>query len=989
MIFVARVRSFFKSALGKRVLSAVLIATMMGAMYVLPQRVFAQGVPSQPASAPNAAPAPASTGGAPSSGVTVNGFEQVYQNTSSVTSCGASGSVGACVVQIVGFMITFLFSVITYFLSKLVILLTSILIVFARYNKFNNAPPVEIGWVVIRDIVNMFFIVILLASAFMTIIGQAESKGLHYTKVLPSVITGAILVNFSRTLMLLAIDASQVVTLTFISAFEGSIAGNIFQALGITRMTQLQSAQVGTEGEAVISVVNIAIAYLLAMFLLMTAVAMILIYVGYFIFRIVGLWMLIILSPIAFVAGSMPKTFGSMFKSLQEQFDKRFTALLTGGPMIAFFLWLSFATIQRQSATDGLSGADMGFDVPADSALGFITQIGTTGDLAGFIVAVILLGVGFSVATSTAGSVSPLLATAAKKITGYRDSAFKFGATLPWRGTKAIGRTAGRGVGAAASYTNQRLGLTNRIAQGIARGSSGLPTEGFRQGIGGAIGRGLSVIPGVGGALAGTAAAGMAAVGVKKMAEDRKKMDERIKALDALPPEERVAAIRALDGGPADNGNYSLLTNPGAALAQHEALVKNRDADLKTRQKAETDRIQSVMLADEQAKARAAGATTVPTELTKEQKSEAERQAKAVATQKLQDDEAKRVARLRQFAEGANDTEALDRIKKEDKKNMRFESPAKYDERVQELAQNPDQLKELDADQLKSGKLAFALMKAEKVTSDAANTVDGSRLEAMKERFKDSKEMVATIEAVAKQIEGGGTSKAAIEESVRQKDGYSVDRLYATSGNGAAMYSANEKTAIANLQSAGADSRTHGQPLTAPLQTAIQEAIKNKLPIEQIMAMVNKNDPTTGVSDGVVMDALEEMAVDLGASTTKTGEEKLKEMAGYLKMADTAKASSVQLADMINQVIRTDTDIEKLFQNYSKFNKKQQADAHKLISYMVNVESNPKVADRLKYIREVRFPATKGNVRFVNPTTGMSENQDRSRPSAINVILSS
>lgn len=979
MIFVARVRSFVTSALGKRIMSAVLITAMMGAMYTLPQQVFAQGTPTPPAAAP--APAPSNTG----SGVTVNGFEQVYQNTSSVTSCRVvGGDTGACVVQIVGFMITFLFSVITYFLSKLVILLTSILIVFARYNKFNNAPPVEIGWVVIRDIVNMFFIVILLASAFMTIIGQAESKGLHYTKVLPSVITGAILVNFSRTLMLLAIDASQVVTLTFISAFEGSIAGNIFQALGITRMTQLQSAQVASGAEAVVSVVNIAIAYLLAIFLLMTAAGMILLYVGYFIFRIVGLWMLIILSPIAFVASSMPKTFGSMFKSLQEQFDKRFTALITGGPMIAFFLWLSFATIQRQSATDGLSGADMGFDVPADLApLGFITQIGTTGDLAGFIVAVILLGVGFSVATSTAGSVSPLLATAAKKITGYRDSAFKFGATLPWRGTKAVGR----GIRAGASYTNQRLGLTNRVAQGIARGAGGLPTTGLRQGVGGAIGRTLGGIPGIGGVLAGSAAAGVAAVGAKKMAEDRKKMDERIKALDSLPPEERVAAIRALDGGPGNNGNYSLVTNPGTALALHEALVKNRDADLKMRQKAATERIQADMLAAEQTRARAAGRTE-PTELTKDQQQEAERRAKAVATQQLQDDESKRIARLRQFAEGANDTEAIDRMKKDDKKNMRYDTPAKYDERAVELADNPEQLKELDPEQLKSGRLAFALMKAEKVTTDAANKIDDARLEAMKEKFKDNKEMIATIEAVAKQIEGGGTSKVAIENSIRQKDGYKADRLYATTGNGAPMYSQKENDAIARLHGAGAETRTHGQVLTTPMQDAIEEAVKNKLPIEQIMAMVDKNDPATGVSDRVVLDAMEEMAVKLGTSAS-TGEAKIKELTGLLKMADAAKASSVQLADMINQVIRTDTDIEVLFQNYSKFNKKQQADAHKLVTYMVNVESNPKVADRLKYVRDVRFPATKGKVNFVNPTTGLSDTQERSRPSAINAILSS
>ena len=970
MIFVARVRSFLSSIRGKQVLSGLLMAALVLGSTTLPQRVLAQQqAPGTGSTAPSTAPAPTpaarTSSSATSGGVTFSDYQQVWANTSSLTNCTGGGA-SACIVQAVGLMITFLFSVITYFLSKLLILLTSVLIVFARYNKFNNAPPVEIGWVVIRDIVNMLFIVILLASAFMTIIGQAESKGMHYTKVLPGVITGAILVNFSRTIMLLAIDASQVVTLTFISAFEGSIAGNIFQALGITRMTQLQAQPTTDATQAVISLVNISVAYLLAMFLLMTAVAIILVYVGYFIFRIIGLWMLIILSPIAFVASSMPKTFGSMFKDLQSEFDKRFSSLLIGGPTIAFFLWLSFATIQRQSATDGLSGADMGFDVPADSAvLGFITQIGTTGDIAGFIVAVVLLSIGFSVATKTANSVSPLMESVTKKVSGYRGAAFNFASRLPLRGASG-----------AASFTNQRFGLTNKVAQGIARGAGGLRTQGFFQGAGGVVGRAVSLVPGVGGQWAGAAAAATAAVGAGSYAATRKKADERIKALDSLPPTERIAAIRALDGGPGSNGEYGSMTYRATAEAQHEALVKNRDADLKARQSVETDRIKAEML-------KANPSAKIDDE-------EVKRQAKAVATQQLASDEALRAKRLQQFAEKAKDTEAVEKWKKEDKKNMRFESAEKYDERARELADSPEQLKELDAEQLKSGKLAFALMKAEKVTTDAADKIEGARYEAMKEKYKDNKEMLATIEVVAKQIEGGGASKAGIEASIRQKDAYKVDRMYATNGNGEAMYSAKETAAISRIESAGAGTRTHGQALAATpgLETAVRQAIEDDLPFEQVMAMVDKKNATTGVSDGVTLEVLKNMAVDLGRSA-KTSQVKIKELASYLTMADKAKASSGKMADIANEVIKTDWDIETLLENYTRFTREQKTDTHKIITYLSNIESDPSVTgvpDRMKYIREVRFPEIKQEIEITDPT-GAKRKEQRSRPSAINNVL--
>lgn len=267
MNLLARFRTFFRRSFALRCVLGVVLA---GALSLGATSVYAQ--------AGGGAGAPA-------------GFDTAWtQGTTGLDGC--SGVTG-CLFQVLGVMVTYIFSIITLFLSKVLVILTGVLIVFARYNAFNTAPVVTMGWVIIRDLVNVFFIVILMASAFMSIIGLGDKYGLHYKKVVPSLVVGAILVNFSRTLMLLAIDASQVVTMTFISAFEGTIAGNIFQAFGISRMTQLQTqaAQGGAQAtQQALDVASIGIAYLLAIFMLVTAVAIVLLYAVFYLpyYRIVA-----------------------------------------------------------------------------------------------------------------------------------------------------------------------------------------------------------------------------------------------------------------------------------------------------------------------------------------------------------------------------------------------------------------------------------------------------------------------------------------------------------------------------------------------------------------------------------------------------------------------------------------------------------------------------------------------------------------------------
>src|SRR3989338_1289026 len=102
--------------------------------------------------------------------------------------------------------------------------------VIASYNGFTNVPGVITGWGIMRDVANIFFVLILLVIAFATIM-NIEKYG--YRSLLKRLIVMAILVNFSMTIVGLMIDLSQVVMLSFVAAIKNVASGNIVVAFGL------------------------------------------------------------------------------------------------------------------------------------------------------------------------------------------------------------------------------------------------------------------------------------------------------------------------------------------------------------------------------------------------------------------------------------------------------------------------------------------------------------------------------------------------------------------------------------------------------------------------------------------------------------------------------------------------------------------------------------------------------------------------------------
>ena len=136
---------------------------------------------------------------------------------------------GAQVAQVIGWI---LYPII-WVMGKLAVLLLQILVGVAQYNDFINSSAVTYGWVLVRDLCNMFFVLILLVIAFATIL-RVESYNLKTW--LPKLVIMAILINFSKMICGVFIDFTQVIMLTFVNAFKDIAGGNLTEMLGITKI---------------------------------------------------------------------------------------------------------------------------------------------------------------------------------------------------------------------------------------------------------------------------------------------------------------------------------------------------------------------------------------------------------------------------------------------------------------------------------------------------------------------------------------------------------------------------------------------------------------------------------------------------------------------------------------------------------------------------------------------------------------------------------
>jgi hypothetical protein len=213
---------------------------------------------------------------------------------------------------------------------------------------------------------------------------------------------------------------------------------------------------------------NLILSIMLAIFMLSISLGVVVIMVGYLIFRIVGLWIALILSPIALFATALPGRLQKGMDNFTGKYWSRLSALLTGGPIMAFFLWLTFAVTQQsttavtQQSTTGGGGLApaLKFQV-SNPTVSFLTTIGNSQDIASFIVGITLLLMGLDAAVSSAQAISETLGAFATKTASASKALGKLAATAPYLGAYYGARGVGR-------YADRRLDITGRAATGAA-----------------------------------------------------------------------------------------------------------------------------------------------------------------------------------------------------------------------------------------------------------------------------------------------------------------------------------------------------------------------------------------------------------------------------------------------------------------------------------------------------------------------------------------
>ncbi|MFA5000399.1 MAG: hypothetical protein WC545_03500 [Patescibacteria group bacterium] len=286
----------------------------------------------------------------------------------------------------------FVGGIIALFIQILGVLLTLIvkgLVLIARYQHFIDAPAVEVGWVMVRDLCNMFFVVVLLIIAFGTIL---HLENYNYKKWLPKLVLMAVLINFSKTICGVLIDIAQVVMLTFVNSFKDIAGANLIDILGITDIVTM------AENTSDAGFGTIVGAYFLGLIYMIVAIIVIATMLAMLAMRLVTIWLYVVLSPLAYLLSAFPGG-----QSWASRWWSDFTKALIIGPVIAFFLWLSLAALQTGNPTvDVQLAASTEGEYSATSTVA-VSKASSPGALIKFVVAIGMLIGGLKISQEIGG----------------------------------------------------------------------------------------------------------------------------------------------------------------------------------------------------------------------------------------------------------------------------------------------------------------------------------------------------------------------------------------------------------------------------------------------------------------------------------------------------------------------------------------------------------------------------------------------------------
>lgn len=268
-------------------------------------------------------------------------------------------SFSACVVEIINVVAFGILS-----LSALILTGAGYFLDFALNPGlgFVNSSIVQLGWGIALSVANLFFILILLLIAF-GFIFNIESFGAKQS--LGKLIVAALLINFSLVIAGALVDFSQVVAGYFIEPLS-SISTYIGGLMNFQKLLNPDTPASIPVGALSASIMRLSGTLISIIFSIVATFVFIAIGVA-FLIRIVGIWMLLIISPIVWALWILPYT-----KKYWDEWWETFLKYLFFAPAAGFFLYISLAAFKGTIANMGE------INLPADAGLakGLLEQVG-------------------------------------------------------------------------------------------------------------------------------------------------------------------------------------------------------------------------------------------------------------------------------------------------------------------------------------------------------------------------------------------------------------------------------------------------------------------------------------------------------------------------------------------------------------------------------------------------------------------------------------
>jgi len=265
-----------------------------------------------------------------------------------------------------------------------------------------DAQVIDVTWVLVRDLLNLSFILILLFSAFATIF---HIERFHLRSILLRLVIMALLVNFSLPITKAIIDVFNIVMYFFLhSLFPQNGTG--YEPVEIFgRSINIMDVFVPNFDAKTSSVTYTFFAVIFSFFY---SISMVVIGV-LFVIRLVALAILMVLSPIGFVASILPSTQG-----IASRYWNNLFKYAMAGPILVFTLFFSMTFMAYNHDIAFSKDSDIRITIPADTAATNAAQTSNIANIAFLAIPVIILWSGIITSSAMSDAASGMVTGAAR-----------------------------------------------------------------------------------------------------------------------------------------------------------------------------------------------------------------------------------------------------------------------------------------------------------------------------------------------------------------------------------------------------------------------------------------------------------------------------------------------------------------------------------------------------------------------------------------------